>query len=159
MSKINYIEYLKHREYMSESLRIAGSAGEMGEIPVGAVVVDRLDNILAIKGNSKESRQDPTAHAEIIAIQEACRKLGSWRLDECTIYVTLEPCLMCAGAIIQSRIGQLVYGVDDPKTGSIRTMVNTPDGPSSNHRLKVVTGIMELECREQLKSWFGQNLR
>ncbi len=144
---------------MSESLRIAGSAGEMGEIPVGAVVVDRLDNILAIKGNSKESRQDPTAHAEIIAIQEACRKLGSWRLDECTIYVTLEPCLMCAGAIIQSRIGQLVYGVDDPKTGSIRTMVNTPDGPSSNHRLKVVTGIMELECREQLKSWFGQNLR
>ncbi len=144
---------------MSESLRIAGSAGEMGEIPVGAVVVDRLDNILAIKGNSKESRQDPTAHAEIIAIQEACRKLRSWRLNGCTIYVTLEPCLMCAGAIIQSRIGQLVYGVDDPKTGSIRTMVNTPDGPSSNHRLKVVTGIMELECREQLKSWFGQNLR
>ena len=144
---------------MSESLRIAGSAGEMGEIPVGAVVVDRLDNILAIKGNSKESRQDPTAHAEIIAIQEACRKLGSWRLDECTIYVTLEPCLMCAGAIIQSRIGQLVYGVDDPKTGSIRTMVNTPDGPSSNHRLKVVTGIMEFECREQLKSWFEKNLR
>jgi len=144
---------------MSESLKIAGSVGEMGEIPVGAVVVDRLDNILAIKGNSKESRQDPTAHAEIIAIQEACRKLRSWRLNGCTIYVTLEPCLMCAGAIIQSRIGQLVYGVDDPKTGSIRTMVNSSDGPSSNHRLKVVTGIMELECREQLKSWFEKNLR
>jgi tRNA(adenine34) deaminase len=156
---ISHKEYLKHRQYMSKVLEVASIASKLGEVPVGALIVDHLDNILSIKGNSKQNRQDPTAHAEILAIQTACHQLGTWRLDKCTMYVNLEPCPMCAGAIIQARVGQLVYSLDNPKTGSIRTLINLPDGASSNHRLKVISGIMELEAREQMQSWFEQALR
>ncbi|MBO3460630.1 tRNA adenosine(34) deaminase TadA [Aetokthonos hydrillicola Thurmond2011] len=152
---LEYSEYLKDREWISHSLKLAQAAGEQGEIPVGAVVVNLSGNLIAEGENRKERDQDPTAHAEIVAIRKAANILGTWRLNECTLYVTLEPCPMCAGAIVQARIKRLVYGVDDPKTGAIRTVSNIPDSAASNHRLLVLGGIMESACREQIRAWFA----
>ena len=152
---MNLEDYLEHKKWMRQALEIAQAAGDEGEIPVGAIILNSEGNLLAASGNQKERKQDPTAHAEIIAIQQACQSLGTWHLGSCTLYVTLEPCPMCTGAILQARIRQLVYGVDDPKTGSIRTVTNLPDSACSNHRLKVTSGILETACRQQLKSWFS----
>ena len=141
---------------MSRALALAQEAGDAGDVPVGAVVVDRVGNLIAEASNRKERDKDPTAHAEILALRAAAQVLQTWHLDCCTLYVTLEPCPMCAGALIQARIGLLVYGADDPKTGTIRTAANLPDSACSNHRLPVLAGIMESACREQLQSWFAQ---
>ncbi|WP_193431337.1 nucleoside deaminase [Moorena producens] len=141
---------------MSVAIEIAQKAGEAGEVPVGAVIVDSEGNLIATGENRRERDKDPTAHAEILALRAAGQQLQSWHLNDCTLYVTLEPCPMCAGAIILARLGLLVYGVDDPKTGSIRTVANLPDSACSNHRLPVIGGIMESVCREQLQSWFTQ---
>ena len=141
---------------MSRALALAQEAGDAGDIPVGAVIVDRVGNFIAEASNRKERDKDPTAHAEILALRAAAQALQTWHLDCCTLYVTLEPCPMCAGALIQARIGLLVYGADDPKTGTIRTAANLPDSACSNHRLPVLAGIMESACREQLQSWFAQ---
>ncbi|MBD2447665.1 tRNA adenosine(34) deaminase TadA [Nostoc sp. FACHB-152] len=148
-------EYLIHRQWMSRALELAQTAGNMGEIPVGAVIVDSAGNVIAEGENRKERDKDPTAHAEIIAIRKASQTLQSWRLHECTLYVTLEPCPMCAGAIVHSRIGMLVYGVDDTKTGAVRSVLNIPDSAASNHRLQVLGGILESACRQQLQDWFA----
>lgn len=147
--------YPIHQHWMSRALELAKAAGEAGEVPVGAVVVNARGQLIAEAQNRRERDCDPTAHAEILALREAGRVLNSWHLDRCTLYVTLEPCPMCAGAIVQARIGLLVYGADDPKTGTIRTVANIPDSPYSFHRLSVLGGIMESACREQLQSWFG----
>ncbi len=112
-------------------------------------------NLLAEGENRKERDKDPTAHAEILALKTAARTLQNWRLNECTLYVTLEPCPMCAGAIVQARLRLLVYGVDDTKTGAIRTVINIPDSAASNHRLQVIGGILESPCRQQLQAWFA----
>ena len=141
---------------MMQALELAQAAGEAGEVPVGAVIVDVTGKPIAQGENRKERDKDPTAHAEIIAIRAASRVLQDWHLTQCTLYVTLEPCPMCAGAIAHARLGKLVYGVDDPKTGAIRTVVNIPDSPGSNHRLPVIGGILESACRHQLQSWFAQ---
>lgn len=141
---------------MTRALELAQTAAEAGEVPVGAVILDRQGQLLAEGANQKEGDRDPTAHAEIIAIRAACDRLNSWNLQGCTLYVTLEPCPMCAGAIIHSRLHQLVYGIDDPKTGAIRTVLNLPDSAASNHRLQVLSGILESPCRQQLQSWFAQ---
>ncbi len=141
---------------MSRALALAQEAGDAGDVPVGAVIVDRAGNLIAEASNRKEQDKDPTAHAEILALRAAAQALQTWHLDCCTLYVTLEPCPMCAGALIQARIGLLVYGADDPKTGTIRTAANLPDSACSNHRLPVLAGIMESACREQLQSWFAQ---
>ena len=141
---------------MSRALQIAQEAGEAGDVPVGAVVVDDRGNLIAEASNRKERDQDPTAHAEILALSAAGKALQTWHLNHCTLYVTLEPCPMCTGAIIQGRLGLLVYGADDPKTGTIRTVANIPDSAYSNHRLSVLAGIMESDCRKQLQSWFAQ---
>ena len=106
--------------------------------------------------NRKEQDHDPTGHAEVLALRTAGQQLGNWHLNDCTLYVTLEPCPMCAGAIIQSRLGLLVYGADDPKTGAVRSVLNLPDGPCSNHRLAVINGILEVPCKEQLQRWFKE---
>ena len=151
----NYSEYLIHRKWMEKALKLSQSAGYAGEVPVGAVIIDSSDNIIAEGENRKQRDNDPTAHAEILAIREATRSLQTWRLHECTLYVTLEPCPMCAGAIVQARVGLLVYGVDDPKTGAIRTVANIPDSAASNHRLRVIGGILESECRSSLQAWFA----
>ncbi|HEY9848933.1 MAG TPA: tRNA adenosine(34) deaminase TadA [Leptolyngbyaceae cyanobacterium] len=153
---IDHPEYLKHRKWMSHALKLAQAAGEAGEIPVGAVIIDSKDNLIAEGENRKERDKDPTAHAEILAIRSASKALQDWHLNQCTLYVTLEPCPMCAGAIVQARVGTLVYGVDDPKTGTIRTVANIPDSACSNHRLLVLGGILESACRHQLQTWFAK---
>ncbi|NJM71209.1 MAG: nucleoside deaminase [Scytonema sp. RU_4_4] len=153
---IEYSEYLIHRQWMSRALDLAQIAGDADEVPVGAIVIDSSGTLIAEGENRKERDNDPTAHAEIIAIRAATQKLQTWRLNQCTLYVTLEPCPMCAGAIVQARIGLLVYGVDDPKTGAIRTVANIPDSAASNHRLHVIGGILESSCRQQLQAWFAK---
>ena len=141
---------------MSRALDLAQIAGDADEIPLGADVIDSSGSLIAEGENRKERDNDPTAHAEIIAIRAAAQKLRTWRLNQCTLYVTLEPCPMCAGAIVQARIKLLVYGVDDPKTGAIRTVANIPDSAASNHRLRVIGGILEYSCRQQLQAWFAR---
>ncbi|GBF78993.1 tRNA adenosine(34) deaminase TadA [Aphanothece sacrum] len=155
----NYFHKLAYDNYyhwMGEALAIAQTAGESGDVPVGAVIVDNQNNLIATGANRKERDKDPTAHAEILAMRAASQILQSWHLNHCTLYVTLEPCPMCSGAIIQARLGLLVYGVDDPKSGTIRTVLNLPDSMASNHRLSVISGIRERECRQQLQDWFRQ---
>nr|WP_318733663.1 MULTISPECIES: tRNA adenosine(34) deaminase TadA [unclassified Roseofilum] len=151
--------YQYHHHWMTRALELAQTAGEAGEVPVGAVIVDRQGHLIAEGVNYKERDRDPTAHAEICAIRAAGDLLNSSYLEGCTLYVTLEPCPMCAGAIIHARLQQLVYGVDDPKTGAIRTVLNLPDSPASNHRLQVLSGVLESPCRQQLQSWFAQRRR
>lgn len=156
LSELNYNSYLIHCDWMEYALKLADRAGAMGEIPVGAVIVDAQGNLLAEAANRKSREQDVTAHAEILVIRAASQAQQSLYLKDCTLYVTLEPCPMCAGAIIHSRLKLLVYGADDPKTGAIRTVTNLPDSSCSNHRLQVLAGIKELACRQQLNTWFGQ---
>ncbi|MGB5962098.1 MAG: tRNA adenosine(34) deaminase TadA [Coleofasciculaceae cyanobacterium] len=152
---LNDPTYLIHRQWMSQAIALAQVAGDAGEVPVGAVIVDANHNLVATAQNRRERDKDPTAHAEILALRSAGQVLQTWHLNNCTLYVTLEPCTMCAGAIILARLGLLVYGVDDPKTGTIRTVANIPDSICSNHKLPVLAGIMESACREQLQSWFA----
>ncbi|OCQ93344.1 tRNA-specific adenosine deaminase [Oscillatoriales cyanobacterium USR001] len=147
--------YLIHRQWMSRAIELARIAGEAGEVPVGAAIVNHKGQLIAEAQNRRERDCDPTAHAEILALRAAGIALQNWHLNSCTLYVTLEPCPMCAGAIAIARISLLVYGVDDTKTGTIRTVGNIPDSPASHHRLSVLGGIMESECREQLQSWFS----
>ncbi|NBD18315.1 MAG: tRNA-specific adenosine deaminase [Cyanobacteria bacterium] len=148
--------YQQHCRWMQYALELAAEAGKAGEIPVGAVLVDAEGNILGEGNNRKERDRDPTAHAEIIAIRAAAQKISNWHLNNLTLYVTLEPCPMCSGAIIQGRVGTLVYGADDPKTGAVRSVLNLPDSAASNHRLTVIGGILGRACRQQLQAWFQQ---
>lgn len=153
---ITQTPYHTHCYWIAKALTLGQEAGEMGEVPVGAIIVDSKGNLVAQAANRKETEQDPTAHAEIMAIRIAAKTLHTWNLKDCTLYVTLEPCSMCTGAIIQSRLGLLVYGCDDPKSGTIRTVLNLPDSYCSNHRLAVISGIYEDECRQQLQKWFAK---
>ncbi|NJN71467.1 MAG: nucleoside deaminase [Limnothrix sp. RL_2_0] len=139
---------------MKKAIAIAKVAGKSGEIPVGAIIIDSTNQILAQSGNRKEKQQDPTAHAEVLAIRAASQMYQDWHLNDCTLYVTLEPCPMCAGAIIHARLKQVVYGVDDPKTGAFRSTANFADAPFSNHRPNVIGGIAETDCRQLLQQWF-----
>ena len=156
LSHLNHSAYLVHQHWLNRCLNLAQKAAEWGDVPVGAVILDREGKLIAEAANCKEKNQDPTAHAEIIALRAASLTRQNWHLNQCTLYVTLEPCPMCAGAIIQARISTLVYGTDDPKTGAIRTVLNLPDSRCSYHQLEVIAGIRELECRQQLQDWFEQ---
>lgn len=148
--------YLRHRHWMAQAMALAAAAGDAGDVPVGAVVVDEGNRLVAEGANRREQDGDPTAHAEVLALRAAGRALGSWHLGECTLYVTLEPCPMCAGAIVLSRLGTLVYGAADPKAGAIRSVLNLPASPAANHRPQVVAGILAEPCRQQLQQWFAQ---
>ena len=139
---------------MEKAIAIAERAGAAGEVPVGAIVVGPDNQCISSAGNERERTADPTAHAEVLALRQAGQRLGRWNLSQCSLYVTLEPCPMCAGAMLQARIGMLIYGTDDPKTGAIRTVMNLPDSAASCHRPLIVGGIMEGVCRSQLQSWF-----
>lgn len=152
---LSHPDYLRHCYWMRRAIALAQQAGSSGEVPVGAVVVDADEQLVAEGKNYREQEHDPTAHAEIVALRQAGRSLKSWRLNTCTLYVTLEPCSMCAGAIVQARVGTLVYGADDPKAGAVRTVINIPDSACSNHQLKVFAGILEEDCRQQLQRWFS----
>ncbi len=141
---------------MRLALALAVQAGEAGDVPVGAVIVDGQGVCIAQGQNQRHRTHDPTAHAEILALRQAGMALGTWHLVECTLYVTLEPCPMCAGALVNARIGTLVYGASDPKAGAIASVIQIPDSPASNHRFPVIRGILETECRELLQTWFRQ---
>jgi tRNA(adenine34) deaminase len=152
---IDHPDYLIHCQWMQRAIALAQAAGDAGEVPVGAIVVAG-GHAIAEAENRRERDHDPTAHAEVLALRQAGLALQNWHLNHCTLYVTLEPCPMCAGAIGLSRLGLLVYGADDPKAGAVRSVLNLPDSPASNHRLPVLGGILESTCRQQLQSWFAQ---
>ncbi len=125
-----------------------------GDVPVGAVVAHG-EEVLAAAGNQRERLQDPTAHAEIVAIREAAGRVGSWRLTGCTLYVTLEPCAMCAGALVLSRVDRLVFGATDPKAGFAGSLGDLVRDPRLNHRLEVLSGVRADEAGALLRSFFG----
>lgn len=137
---------------MERALQEAARAAEAGEIPVGAVIV-RDGEILAETHNLCETNKDPTAHAEVLAIREAAQKIGSWRLSECTLYVTLEPCPMCAGAAINARVGRIVYAAKDPRAGACGSLCNLPAYPLEC-RPECVGGVLEAEARALLRAFF-----
>ena len=145
-----------HGRFMAAALRQAQIAMEADEVPVGAVIVYK-NQIIARSHNQRETLTDPTAHAEMIALTQAATFLGNWRLEGCTIYVTLEPCAMCAGALVLARIDRLVYGPADPKAGACQTLYNITDDPRLNHRVEVVSGFMEEPCRALLQEFFTKN--
>ena len=141
-------------EYMHLAIVQAQAAGLRGEVPVGALVV-LDDRILAAAGNRTITDCDPTAHAEIVALREAAQNAENYRLVGASLYVTVEPCAMCAGALVQARIARLVYGADEPKGGAVRTCMRVLDAPALNHRVEVVTGVLAAESAQLLQSFFA----
>lgn len=143
-----------HERYMREALALAEQARARGEVPVGAVAV--YDDAIIARGyNLRETSQDPTAHAELIAARKASVRLRSWRLSGVTIYVTLEPCPMCAGMLVNARVDRVVWGCDDPKAGATRTLFTIGDDPRLNHRFEMIPGVLADECAAQLREFFG----
>ncbi|AKS37026.1 adenosine deaminase [Anoxybacillus gonensis] len=139
--------------YMHLAIEEAKKAENIGEVPIGAVVVYN-DEVIARAHNLRERDQRSIAHAELLAIDEACRKLGTWRLEEATLYVTLEPCAMCAGAIVLSRIKRVVFGASDPKGGCAGTLMNLLQEPRFNHQAEVVSGVLAEQCGGMLSEFF-----
>lgn len=140
---------------MRLALAEARAALEVDEVPVGAVIVHR-DQVIAAAHNQREMLHDPTAHAEMIAITQAAESLGDWRLDDCTLYVTLEPCPMCAGAVVQARLTRLVFGAFDPKAGACGSLYSIVLDKRLNHQVEVVSRVLEVECAELLRDFFAQ---
>ena len=140
--------------FMNIALELAKEAGERGEVPVGAIIVDKNDEIISKAYNLRETDKNAVAHAELIAIQDACKTLGGWRLSGCTLYVTLEPCPMCTGAIVNSRIERVVFGAYDMQAGCCGSVANFNAYPF-NHAFDIVGGVMETECREVLTQFFN----
>ena len=143
----------KDEFYMGKAIEEAKIAAAVGEIPVGAVVIYQKKAI-ARAYNLRETLPCATAHAELLAIEKACRALGRWRLTGCTLYVTVEPCPMCAGAIVNSRLDRIVYGSDDPKGGAVRSLFQIVDNPALNHRVEVTAGIRADECAAIMRDFF-----
>ncbi|MBA7619648.1 tRNA-specific adenosine deaminase [subsurface metagenome] len=139
--------------FMKIAIEQAQIAEENGDVPIGAVIVHN-DTIIAKAYNQREQLQDPTAHAEIIALTQAAAALETWRLEGCTIYVTLEPCPMCAGALILARMDRLVYGCDDPKTGAVKSLYNIVQDDRLNHKIEVTAGLLADDCSKMLQKFF-----
>lgn len=146
----------KDREYMAIAMDEARLAMESGEVPVGAVLIDDEGGVVVRAHNLCESERDATAHAEILAIREAGRRLSRWRLNGCTLYVTLEPCSMCAGAIMAARISRLVYGATDARAGAVESIFNIPEHPSLAPSPEITAGVMEDECKDLLQKFFAE---
>ncbi|MGL5915260.1 MAG: tRNA adenosine(34) deaminase TadA [Culicoidibacterales bacterium] len=144
---------MDHQHYMQIAIQQAQFAAEIGEVPIGAVLVHN-NQIIAQAFNDRETSQNPLHHAELMVIEQASQILGKWRLTDCTLYVTLEPCPMCAGAIIQSRVGRIVFGAYDPKAGCVGSLMDLPRDERFNHMPEVITGILEAECGELLTTFF-----
>ncbi len=140
--------------YMREALRLAEQAATRGDVPVGAIVVDERGQIIGTGFNTREVHADPTGHAEIVALREACKRRRRWRVDGATLYVTLEPCPMCAGALVNARVARLVYGADDPKAGAVRSLYQLCDDPRLNHRMEVVRGVLAEPSATLLREFF-----
>ena len=139
--------------FMRQALALANEASDVGEIPVGALVVSREGNVVASAYNLRENEKSAIAHAEILAIEKACKELGGWRLNGCTLYVTLEPCPMCAGALVNSRIERVVFGAYDMQAGCCGSVINFNAYPF-NHAFAIEGGVLEDECRELLVNFF-----
>jgi tRNA(Arg) A34 adenosine deaminase TadA len=142
-------------DFMTLALEEARLAGSRGEVPIGAIVV-RAGQVLASAGNQREADSDPTAHAEVLALRDAAKVIGSWRLDGCTVYVTLEPCAMCAGAMVLARIDRCVYGTTDPKGGFVGTLGDLSDHPGLNHQFDVESGVAQQACSRLLTDFFRE---
>jgi tRNA(adenine34) deaminase len=140
--------------YMHEAIAQARDARAIDEVPIGCVVVDAAGAVIGRGHNRRESAGDPTAHAEILALRQAAAARGNWRLDGCTLVVTLEPCPMCAGAAVNARIQRVVFGCTDPKAGAVRTLYQLCDDPRLNHRCEVTGGVMAAECAGLLGVFF-----
>jgi tRNA(adenine34) deaminase len=140
------------------ALREASKAAERGEVPVGAVLTDNAGRIIARCANSPISKSDPTAHAEILALRRAAKRIGNYRVENATLYVTIEPCAMCLGAAIQARVARLVYGADDPKAGAVRSIVRFPL-EKTNHKIEIAGGVLAEECGRLLKEFFATKRR
>ena len=145
----------EHERWMRSALDEADRAATKGEVPVGCVIVSSAGELLASGHNLRETDEDPTAHAEVVAIRAAARGLGTWRLEDTTVYVTLEPCVMCAGAMVNARIGRVVYGCDDPKAGACSTLFTIGQDTRLNHRFPVERGVLAEECADRLKRFFA----
>ena len=139
---------------MRLALELAGEAAQANEIPVGAIVVCE-GQIVGRGRNDRQRSHDPSGHAEIVALREAALAVGAWRIPKSTLYVTLEPCLMCAGAILQARIDRIVFGCRDPKAGAVRSLYAALEDPRANHRVQVIEGVLGEECREILQTFFS----
>ena len=144
-----------HVEHMQMALDEAAAAAREDEVPVGAVIVSLNGGVIARAHNQRELLRDPTAHAEMIAFTQAAQALGSWRLDDCVLYVTLEPCPMCAGAAVQARVPIVVYGTADPKAGACDTLYQITTDPRLNHRCRVVSGVLAEPCARILSEFFA----
>ncbi|MGH7202268.1 MAG: tRNA adenosine(34) deaminase TadA [Planctomycetaceae bacterium] len=144
-----------HEWWMHKALDQARLAFDEGEVPVGAVIVHH-ERVIAEGRNQRETLRDPTAHAEILAMTQAAAALGSWRLVDCVLYVTLEPCSMCAGAVVQARLPTVIYGTPDAKAGACHTLYQITDDPRLNHRATVLGGVLRDECRALLQEFFAQ---
>ncbi|OAB43613.1 tRNA adenosine(34) deaminase TadA [Paenibacillus glacialis] len=147
------IDHSVHEHWMRQAVLLAQEAENLGEVPIGAIIV-RGDDIIGRGYNLREQTMDPTAHAEMIAIRDASQQLDAWRLLECRLYVTLEPCPMCAGAIVQSRVPQVIYGTTDPKAGCAGTLMNLLQEPRFNHRTDVISDVLQEECSQLLTNFF-----
>jgi tRNA(adenine34) deaminase len=143
------------RELMQQALACAREAQAAGEVPVGAVIVDRAGAVLARAANAPIARHDPTAHAEMLALRAAGRALGNYRLPGCVLYVTLEPCAMCVGALVHARVACVVFGAPDPKTGACGSVFDLAANAKMNHRIEVVAGVLAEECGALLKEFFA----
>ena len=155
MSELPGDQWRLDEAMMREALKEAAAALETDDVPVGAVVVHR-GRIVGRGHNQREQLQDPTAHAEMIAVSAAAAALGSWRLEGCTLYVTLEPCVMCAGAAVLARIGRLVYGADDPKAGACGSVYDIVADGRLNHQVRLEQGVLSHECGELLRGFFAE---
>jgi tRNA(adenine34) deaminase len=144
--------------WMEEALRDAQRAAAAGEVPVGAVVVSGK-RIVGRGGNRNLADHDPTAHAEIVALRQAAHVVGNHRLPDCEMFVTIEPCAMCAGALVQARLKRLVFGADDPKAGAVRSVVHVLNHPGLNHQMEVTSGVLAARCAELLQSFFAEKRR
>ncbi|MBA8778047.1 nucleoside deaminase [Staphylococcus schleiferi subsp. coagulans] len=142
-----------HQYYMSLALEEAREAAKKGEVPIGAIIV-KNEKVIARAHNLRETNQNPTAHAEHLAIERAAETLGTWRLEGCTLYVTLEPCVMCAGTIVMSRVATVVFGAYDPKGGCTGSLMNLVQDQRMNHRAKVIEGVLAYSCGEILRQFF-----
>lgn len=140
--------------WMRQALAAAARAGERGEVPVGACVVAGSGLLLASAGNRTRTDCDPTAHAEIVALRQAAREAGNYRLTGAVVYSTIEPCAMCAGALIQARVKRLVYGAPDERAGAVVSQFRICDASSLNHRMEITSGVLETECREIMQEFF-----
>ena len=155
LPQISLLDGNDHGRFMVEALKQALAAADADEVPIGAVIVHQ-NKIIARAHNQRETLNDPTAHAEMIALTQAAAHLETWRLHGCTMYVTLEPCPMCAGALVLARIDRLVYGPPDPKAGACSSLYNIVEDPRLNHRMEVVSDFMSEPCRALLQEFFAR---